>query len=163
MPNDVLFPSQNPYSTLNYLLSLFRCSSPIGLFLSIRKCTILLLHIVRKPIPPPPASSSTSSSSGPKPPTQASASASSSSAPPANPPSLHFGAPKSNGGWFHAPYLTKHGEVDPGLRQRHQLVLSQRRYDRLLREVWLMLNGNVWSTVARKLEGEINGGGWESI
>ncbi|ERF76604.1 hypothetical protein EPUS_08723 [Endocarpon pusillum Z07020] len=137
-----------------------KCSSPIGIFLSIRKCTILLLHIVRKPIPLPPSSSNIPASA-PKPATLTSSS--SSSASPPNPSSLHFGAPKSNGGWFHAPYLTKHGEVDPGLRQRHQLVLNQKRYDRLLREVWLMLNGNVWSTVARKLEGEINGGGWESI
>lgn len=124
-----------------------RCSPPLGLFLSIRKCTILLLHIVPKPPPithplpnNPSASSSTSTST-----------------------STTSSSPKSNGGWFHAPYLTRHGEVDPGLRQRHQLVLSQKRYDRLLRDVWLMLNGNVWSTVARKLEGEINGGGWESI
>ena len=69
----------------------------------------------------------------------------------------------SNGSWFAAPYLTKHGEIDPGLRQRHQLILNQQRYDRILRDAWLMVNATVWSTIARKLEGEVNGGGWESI
>jgi E3 ubiquitin-protein ligase UBR1 len=69
----------------------------------------------------------------------------------------------SNGSWFAAPYLTKHGEIDPGLRQRHQLILNQKRYDRLLRDAWLMVNATIWSTIARKLEGEVNGGGWESI
>jgi E3 ubiquitin-protein ligase UBR1 len=69
----------------------------------------------------------------------------------------------SNGSWFAAPYLTKHGEIDPGLRQRHQLILNQKRYDRILRDAWLMINASIWSTIARKLEGEVNGGGWESI
>lgn len=69
----------------------------------------------------------------------------------------------SNGSWFAAPYLTKHGEIDPGLRQRHQLILNQKRYDRILRDAWLMVNATIWSTIARKLEGEVNGGGWESI
>ena len=69
----------------------------------------------------------------------------------------------SNGSWFAAPYLTRHGEIDPGLRQRHQLILNQKRYDRILRDAWLMVNATVWSTIARKLEGEVNGGGWESI
>ena len=69
----------------------------------------------------------------------------------------------ANGSWFAAPYLTRHGEIDPGLRQRHQLTLSQKRYDRLLRDTWLMVNATVWSAIARKLEGEVNGGGWETI
>jgi E3 ubiquitin-protein ligase UBR1 len=41
--------------------------------------------------------------------------------------------------------------------------LNQKRYDRILRDAWLMVNATVWSTIARKLEGEVNGGGWESI
>jgi E3 ubiquitin-protein ligase UBR1 len=114
-----------------------RCSSPIGLFLNIRKCMILFLHV---------------------------------------PSQMYINAPRlnrrgsttaittiSNGSWFAAPYLTKHGEIDPGLRQRHQLILNQKRYDRILRDAWLMVNATVWSTIARKLEGEVNGGGWESI
>ena len=72
----------------------------------------------------------------------------------------------TNGTWLHAPYLTRHGEVDPGLRQRHQLFLSQKRYDRLLRDAWLIVNGGnntLWSAISRRLEGDINGGGWETI
>jgi E3 ubiquitin-protein ligase UBR1 len=42
-----------------------------------------------------------------------------------------------------------------------QLFLNQRRYDQILRQAWL--NGTVPSMVARKLEGEINPGGWESL
>ncbi|KKY25364.1 putative ubiquitin-protein ligase e3 component [Phaeomoniella chlamydospora] len=89
-----------------------KCSAPIGLFLNIRKCMILVMHGL-------------------------------------------------NGSWLTAPYLTKHGEVDPGLRQRHQLILSQKRYDKLLREVWL--NHGICSVISRKLEGDINTGGWETI
>jgi E3 ubiquitin-protein ligase UBR1 len=114
---------------------LSRCSYPIGMFLAIRKCMILLLHIT--PETPPLSSPSTVLP--------------------------EMGAPTCNGSWFHAPYLTRHGEVDPGLRQRHQLVLSQKRYDRLLRDLWLTTNSNVWSTIARRLEGEINSGGWETL
>lgn len=66
-----------------------------------------------------------------------------------------------NGSWLTAPYLTRHGEVDPGLRQHHQLILSQKRYDKLLREVWL--NHGICSVISRKLEGDINTGGWETI
>jgi E3 ubiquitin-protein ligase UBR1 len=47
------------------------------------------------------------------------------------------------------------------LRRHHQLFLSQRRYDKLLREVWL--RQGVESAIARRLEGESNTGGWESL
>jgi len=67
----------------------------------------------------------------------------------------------ANGGWFLAPYLDKHGEVDPSLRRHHQLYLNQKRYDVLLRNVWL--NHQVQSTIARKLEGDTNTGGWETL
>ena len=66
-----------------------------------------------------------------------------------------------NGSWYHAPYLTRHGEVDLGLRQHHQLILHQKRYDRLIRDVWL--NHGVCSMISRKLEGDVNNGGWETI
>ena len=46
---------------------------------------------------------------------------------------LHDG----NGSFSNAPYLDKHGEVDPGLRRNRQLVLNQKRYDALLRHLWL--------------------------
>ncbi|KAH7091221.1 hypothetical protein FB567DRAFT_518218 [Paraphoma chrysanthemicola] len=66
-----------------------------------------------------------------------------------------------HGTWAVAPYLDKHGEVDPTLRRHHQLFLNQKRYDALLRKVWL--EGGIQSLVARRLEGEINSGGWESL
>ncbi|KAK2766312.1 hypothetical protein FQN54_007829 [Arachnomyces sp. PD_36] len=66
-----------------------------------------------------------------------------------------------NGSWHYAPYLDRHGEVDPGLRRSRQLILNQKRYDRLLRDVWL--SHSIPATVSRKLESEINNGGWESV
>lgn len=66
-----------------------------------------------------------------------------------------------HGSWTVAPYLDKHGEVDPALRRHHQLFLNQKRYDALLRKVWL--EGGIPSSIARRLEGEINNGGWESL
>ncbi|KAI8938796.1 hypothetical protein NX059_004659 [Plenodomus lindquistii] len=67
----------------------------------------------------------------------------------------------NHGTWAVAPYLDKHGEVDPALRRHHQLFLNQKRYDALLRKVWL--EGGVQSLIARRLEGDINNGGWESL
>ncbi|KAJ5105332.1 hypothetical protein NUU61_002679 [Penicillium alfredii] len=89
-----------------------KCGKDIGLFINIRKCTVLYLH-------------------------------------------------NRNGSWHYAPYLDRHGEVDPGLRRNRQLILNQKRYDRLLRDVWL--SHAVPATISRKLESEINNGGWETI
>ncbi|KAK4991963.1 E3 ubiquitin-protein ligase ubr1 [Elasticomyces elasticus] len=66
-----------------------------------------------------------------------------------------------NGSWFHAPYLDKHGEVDPALRRHHQLFLHQKRYDTLLRDVWL--SNGIPSAISRRLEGDTNTGGWETL
>jgi E3 ubiquitin-protein ligase UBR1 len=66
-----------------------------------------------------------------------------------------------HGTWAVAPYLDKHGEVDPTLRRHHQLFLNQKRYDVLLRKVWL--EGGIQSHIARRLEGDINNGGWETL
>jgi len=68
---------------------------------------------------------------------------------------LHNG----NGSWFAAPYLDRYGETDIGLRRKEQLFLNQKRYERLYREMWL--RQGVPTTVARKLESEVNSGGWE--
>lgn len=68
---------------------------------------------------------------------------------------------RQHGTWAVAPYLDKHGEVDPTLRRHHQLFLNQKRYDALLRKVWL--EGGIQSLIARKLEGDINNGGWETL
>lgn len=66
-----------------------------------------------------------------------------------------------NGSYAHAPYLDKHGEPDPTLRRHHQLYLNQKRYDKLYREVWL--THMVPTVISRKLEGDINPGGWETL
>ncbi|KAJ6072705.1 hypothetical protein N7467_010790 [Penicillium canescens] len=89
-----------------------KCGKNIGLFLNIRKCTVLYLH-------------------------------------------------NTNGSWNFAPYLDRHGEADPGLRRNRQLILNHKRYDRLLRDVWL--SHSIPATISRKLESEINNGGWETI
>ncbi|KAL9005922.1 MAG: hypothetical protein Q9188_001336 [Gyalolechia gomerana] len=66
-----------------------------------------------------------------------------------------------NGSWHNAPYLDKFGEVDSGLRHNRQLFLNQRRYDALLRNVWLQ--HGIPTTISRKLEADINNGGWETL
>lgn len=65
-----------------------------------------------------------------------------------------------NGSWSTAPYLDRHGEVDPGLRRKHQLFLNRRRYDKLFRDVWL--SHSIPSFISRKLEADVNTGGWET-
>ncbi|KAL1966303.1 hypothetical protein VTN77DRAFT_4656 [Rasamsonia byssochlamydoides] len=89
-----------------------KCGKNVGLFINIRKCTVLYLH-------------------------------------------------NQNGSWHFAPYLDRHGEVDPGLRRSRQLILNQKRYDKLLRDVWL--SHSIPATISRKLEADINNGGWETI
>ena len=66
-----------------------------------------------------------------------------------------------NGSYAQAPYLDKHGEPDPTLRRHHQLFLNQRRYDKLIRDVWLQ--HLIPTVISRKLEGDINPGGWETL
>lgn len=66
-----------------------------------------------------------------------------------------------NGSWNLAPYLDKYGESDPGLRHGRQLSLNQKRYDALFRNVWLSLG--IPTMIARKLESDINNGGWETL
>lgn len=68
---------------------------------------------------------------------------------------------RTSGSWGHAPYIDRYGEVDMGLRHNRQLFLNQRRYDSMLRSLWL--SHGVPSYVARRLESDINNGGWETI
>ncbi|RAL59660.1 hypothetical protein DID88_000293 [Monilinia fructigena] len=68
---------------------------------------------------------------------------------------------RTSGSWMVAPYIDKYGEVDPGLRHSRQLFLNQKRYDALLRTVWL--GHGIPSVISRKLEMDINNGGWETI
>jgi E3 ubiquitin-protein ligase UBR1 len=70
-------------------------------------------------------------------------------------------AHQESGGWSVAPYLDKFGEVDPSLRRNLQLFLNQKRYDSILRNAWL--NHQIPSFIARKLEADVNTGGWETL
>ncbi|KAF3768926.1 hypothetical protein M406DRAFT_337244 [Cryphonectria parasitica EP155] len=68
---------------------------------------------------------------------------------------------RNSGSFSHAPYIDAYGETDMGLRHYRQLFLSQKRYDSLLRTVWL--TGGIPSFISRRLESDINTGGWETI
>ncbi|KAF8455524.1 hypothetical protein BGX38DRAFT_1167297 [Terfezia claveryi] len=68
---------------------------------------------------------------------------------------------QQKGAWAAAPYLDKHGETDSGLRRNRQLFLHQRRYDALQRNIWLQ--HGIPSIISRRLEAEVNTGGWETI
>ncbi|KAL8294143.1 hypothetical protein RB597_008076 [Gaeumannomyces tritici] len=65
------------------------------------------------------------------------------------------------GSWGPAPFIDKYGEMDMGLRHGRQLFLNQKRYDSMLRSLWL--GQGIPSFIARKLEADINNGGWETI
>ncbi|KAI0136598.1 hypothetical protein BJ170DRAFT_19708 [Xylariales sp. AK1849] len=66
-----------------------------------------------------------------------------------------------SGSFSNAPYIDKYGEVDVGLRHGRLLFLNQRRYDSMIRNMWL--SHGVPSFISRKLEADINNGGWETI
>ncbi|KAK4129344.1 hypothetical protein N657DRAFT_686691 [Parathielavia appendiculata] len=68
---------------------------------------------------------------------------------------------RMSGSFSNAPYIDRYGEVDMGLRFGRQLFLHQKRYDSMLRNLWL--SHGVPSFIARKLEADINNGGWETI
>ncbi|TPX11242.1 uncharacterized protein E0L32_001060 [Thyridium curvatum] len=68
---------------------------------------------------------------------------------------------RDSGSFSHAPYIDKYGEVDMGLRHGRQLYLHQKRYDSMLRAIWL--GHGVPSYISRKLEADINNGGWETM
>lgn len=46
-----------------------------------------------------------------------------------------------SGSFSQAPYIDKYGETDMGLRHFRQLYLSQKRYDSMLRAMWLSRTG----------------------
>lgn len=68
---------------------------------------------------------------------------------------------RMSGSFNAAPYIDKYGETDMNLRHGRQLSLSQRRYDSMLRKVFL--SHGIPSYIGRKLEAETNTGGWETI
>ncbi|KAI0013389.1 hypothetical protein F4779DRAFT_390577 [Xylariaceae sp. FL0662B] len=68
---------------------------------------------------------------------------------------------RTSGSFSNAPYIDKYGEVDIGLRHGRQLFLNQKRYDSMVRSMWL--SHGIPSFISRKLEADINSGGWETI
>lgn len=66
-----------------------------------------------------------------------------------------------SGSFSNAPYIDKYGEVDVGLRHGRELFLNQKRYDSMIRNMWL--SHGVPSFISRRLEADINNGGWETI
>ncbi|RMJ06993.1 hypothetical protein CDV36_013408 [Fusarium kuroshium] len=89
-----------------------RCQRNIGVFLNVRKCSIVYLF-------------------------------------------------RLSGSFTPAPYIDKYGETDPQLRHGRQLFLNQKRYDSMIRNT--VLNHGVPSLISRKLEAEINNGGWDTL
>ncbi|KAK9491525.1 hypothetical protein V1508DRAFT_357779 [Lipomyces doorenjongii] len=88
------------------------CAGYIGIFLLIKKCTILFLK-------------------------------------------------DGQGSFVVAPYLDVHGEVDPNLKRGRPLYLSKKRYENLIRNIWLQ-NG-IASQIARRIESTVDNGGWEGM
>ncbi|KAJ6445707.1 ubiquitin-protein ligase E3 component [Purpureocillium lavendulum] len=68
---------------------------------------------------------------------------------------------RQSGSFAAAPYIDKYGETDPQLRHGRQLFLNQKRYDSMIRNT--VLNHGVPSLISRKLEAEINNGGWDTL
>ncbi|EMR62184.1 putative e3 ubiquitin-protein ligase ubr1 protein [Eutypa lata UCREL1] len=68
---------------------------------------------------------------------------------------------RTSGSFSNAPYIDKWGETDVGLRHGRQLFLNQKRYDSMIRDMWL--RHGIPSFISRKLEADINNGGWETI
>lgn len=68
---------------------------------------------------------------------------------------------RQSGSFSAAPYIDKYGETDLSLRHGRQLFLNQRRYDVMLRAIWL--SHGVPSFISRKIESDINTGGWDTI
>ncbi|KAH9982124.1 hypothetical protein BGW80DRAFT_1247094 [Lactifluus volemus] len=66
----------------------------------------------------------------------------------------------TNGTFALAPYLDIHGEVDTSMRRGRRQFLHPARWEEV-RKTWL--NHGIPTLVARKLEGTVDSGGWESL
>ncbi len=66
-----------------------------------------------------------------------------------------------NGSFYPIPYLDGHGELDEQMRNQHPLYLVEDRYKNMIKTLWLQ-NG-VPNFIARKLEGTVDIGGWETL
>lgn len=135
-----------------------RCSAPIGIYLLVRKCMIVFLEIRKDP-----------------------KKAAINRAVRARMPNTTLQQQQerlqrlvrdlddetdiqaTHGSFFPAPYLTRHGETDQGLRTKQQLILNRRRYEKLVKDVWLGASGGIGSAIARKLDADVNAGGWETL
>ncbi|PHH63817.1 hypothetical protein CDD81_5474 [Ophiocordyceps australis] len=89
-----------------------RCQRNIGVFLNIRKCTIIFFF-------------------------------------------------NQSGSFAAAPYMDRYGETDYQLRHGRQLFLSQKRYDSMIRNA--VVNNDVPAFVSRRLELDVNNGGWDTL
>ncbi|KAK9463005.1 uncharacterized protein V1516DRAFT_620803 [Lipomyces oligophaga] len=68
---------------------------------------------------------------------------------------------QGQGLFFPAPYLDVHGEVDQNLKRGRPLYLSDKRYNESVRNVWL--RSEAYSKIARRIEANMDSGGWESL
>jgi len=69
---------------------------------------------------------------------------------------LHAGS----GSYTQPPYLDVHGEFDYMMRRGRRQYLHEQRFDDL-RKTWL--NHGIPTLVARKLDGIIDSGGWDTL
>ncbi|KAI0321477.1 hypothetical protein OF83DRAFT_1051178 [Amylostereum chailletii] len=69
---------------------------------------------------------------------------------------LHAG----NGCFTQSPYLDAHGEIDMSMRRGRRQFLHPARWEEV-RKIWL--NHGIPTLVARKLEGTVDAGGWETL
>ncbi|KAE8251404.1 hypothetical protein A4X13_0g4006 [Tilletia indica] len=65
-----------------------------------------------------------------------------------------------NGSFLASPYLDTHGEMDVGLRRGRPQKLHMQRYDEV-RRYWL--SHSVATVIARKLEADVDEGGWTAF
>lgn len=66
----------------------------------------------------------------------------------------------SNGAFAPSPYLDAHGEMDSSMRRGRRQYLHYARWEDI-RKIWL--NHGIPTLIARKLEGTVDSGGWETL
>ncbi|KAI0463211.1 hypothetical protein LJB42_003231 [Komagataella kurtzmanii] len=65
-----------------------------------------------------------------------------------------------NGSFYESPYLNCHGELDEEVKNNRPLYLNEKRYKRLT-NIWLQ--HDIPNYTARKLEGTVDIGGWDTM
>ncbi|ODV84867.1 hypothetical protein CANARDRAFT_28613 [[Candida] arabinofermentans NRRL YB-2248] len=68
---------------------------------------------------------------------------------------------KKKGSFFESPYIDDHGENDEDSKKGHDLHLSIAKYDEFMKVVWLQ--HNIPNQISRKLESQIDIGGWQTL